>query len=97
MLIARRTLAAVLLALPSSTAAEETPSPPSPYDAHLRELDRLALDDAYRGQLAKLFTVWMADSHGQPGRAVNGANRARRAYIAVMKEIEAREQAANQP
>jgi hypothetical protein len=72
-------------------AAEESAPQPSPYDQHLVELDRAALDEAYRMQLAKLFGVWMADDHGQPARAITGANRARRAYIAVMHEIEQRE------
>jgi hypothetical protein len=65
--------------------------PPSPYDQRLLELDRLALDDAYRTHITKLFGVWMGDEHGQPQRAIAGANRARRAYVAVMKEIESRE------
>jgi hypothetical protein len=84
---------AVLLYGSAAGPAEDTPSP-SPYDAHMLELDRAALDEAYRAQLAKLFGVWMADAHGQPQRAVTGANRARRAYIAVMHEIEAREKRA---
>jgi hypothetical protein len=78
----------------SAAAPAEVSPPPSPYDAHLLELDRTALDDAYRAQLAKLFGVWMADEHHQPQRAITGANRARRAYIAVMHAIEARERAA---
>jgi hypothetical protein len=69
---------------------EKTPAP-SPYDKHLLELDRVALDAAYQTQLTKLFGVWMSDEHGQPQRAIVGANRARRAYIGVMREIEARE------
>jgi hypothetical protein len=78
----------------SSAVAEETPQPPSPYDAHIRELDRMALDDAYRTQLANLFRNWMVDPHGQPRRAIVGANRARRAYLQVMQEIEKREREA---
>jgi hypothetical protein len=67
------------------------PTAPSPYDRRLIALDREALDTAYRNQLAKLFGVWMGDDHNQPQRAMTGAARARRAYIAVMKEIEERE------
>jgi hypothetical protein len=70
---------------------QEEPFGPSPYDPHLIEMDRAALDEAYRSQLTKLFGVWMADEHHQPQRAIAGANKARRAYIAVMREIEARE------
>jgi hypothetical protein len=70
---------------------KQEPFTPSPYDARLIALDREALDAAYRQQLAFLFTTWMKDEHGQPQRAQTGAARARRAYVAVMKEIEERE------
>jgi hypothetical protein len=76
-----------------SARGEPRPEPfqPSPYDAKLIALDKQALDEAYRTQLAKLFGVWMGDEHNQPQRAMTGAARARRAYIAVMREIEERE------
>ena len=68
-------LAAVVL--PPPRAAEESPPQPSPYDQHFVELDRAALDEAYRMQLAKLFGVWMADDHKQPARAITGPKRQR--------------------
>lgn len=67
------------------------PSEPSPYDKRLIELDRAAADEAYQHQIASLIAVWLKDDTGQPARATVGANRARRAYIAVMREIEQRE------
>jgi hypothetical protein len=87
-------LAAIIAwALWMSARGEPRPEPPapSPYDRRLIALDREALDAAYRNQLAKLFGVWMGDERNQPQRAMAGAARARRAYIAVKREIEERE------
>src|SRR5215831_16792756 len=74
---------------------KQDPFPHSPYDARLIALGKVALDDAYRAQITKLFSVWMGDEHDQPHRAQVGAGRARRAYIGVMKEIERRERQIN--
>jgi hypothetical protein len=65
----------------------------SPFDQRLVQLDREALDDAYRGRVVHLFDVWMKDEAGQPGRALVGVRQARRAYIEAMTEIAKREQA----
>jgi hypothetical protein len=84
----------IIWALWMAARGEPRPSPPapSPYDARILALDRQALDEAYDRQIRQLFLTWMKDEHGQPARAMTGAARARRAYIAVMHEIEAREQ-----
>src|SRR4030095_4700411 len=71
-------------------AAEPAPAP-SRYDDRLLALDREAIEKAYLGQVQHLFEGWMKDSTGQPKRAVTGANQARRAYIASMDAIEARQ------
>jgi hypothetical protein len=63
----------------------------TPWDLHMLELDRKALDEAYVNQLMHLFSVWMKDDSGQPDRAITGARQARRAYILVMDEITKRE------
>jgi len=72
---------------------ESEPLPPalSPYDKHIIEMDREALDEAYRGQVMHLFATWMRDATGQPGRAIVGVANARLAYIEAMKAIERRE------
>jgi hypothetical protein len=63
----------------------------SKYEGRLLELERAAIDDAFRQKITSLWTVWMSDDRGQPARAVAGAAQARRAYIASMQEIERRE------
>jgi hypothetical protein len=65
--------------------------PTSQWDGDILKLDREALDEAYRDQLSRLFSVWMKDEAGQPRRMINGARQARHAYIEVMRAIEARE------
>jgi len=78
-----------------TSAAREAPvrseAPPSKYDAHILQLDREAIEAAYREQVVHLFAVWMKDGAGQPGRAATGTRQARAAYIAAMTEIEKRE------
>jgi hypothetical protein len=79
-------------------AANELPQPAPPplyivtqYEGRLLELERAAIDDAFRAQITKLWQVWMSDEKGQPARAVNGATQARKAYTASMQEIDKRE------
>src|SRR5262245_61755057 len=80
----------------SSAGGEQLPpkgtfvDKPSPYDDRLIELDRQAVEDAYRKQLDLLFSSWMRDDTGQPQRATVGIQQARRAYILSMGEIEKR-------
>jgi hypothetical protein len=66
---------------------------PSPWDQRMLEIDRSALDDAYHDTMMHLFAVWTRDESGQPGRAIKGANQARRAYLAVRNDLDAREKA----
>jgi len=66
--------------------------PLSKYEDRLIALDRAALDEAYREQIHHLFAVWMKDDTGQPGRAVVGARKARKAYEDAWDGIERREQ-----
>jgi len=67
--------------------------PPSPFDAKILELDRRALDEAYVNKLRHLYDVYVASGREAPERPMKGAAEARRAYIDIMKAIEAREQA----
>jgi len=71
--------------------APEPPATPTKWDAHLFELDRKAIEDAYVEHVRQLFEVWMKDAQGQPERAVQGARRARKAYIGAMAAVEKRE------
>src|SRR4030095_2325726 len=62
------------------------------YELRLLELEREAVDDAFKQKITSLWTVWMSDERGQPGRAVTGATQARKAYIASMQELDKREE-----
>jgi hypothetical protein len=71
--------------------AEAQAVPPSKFDKRIAELDREAIDEAYKEKIQALFTTWLSDPSEQPSRAVKGAQNARRAYIGAMIEIEKRE------
>jgi len=64
---------------------------PSPYDGRIIQLDREAIDEAYKDTMQHLFSVWTRSDEDQPGRAIRGATQARRAYILVMEAIDKRE------
>jgi len=83
------TLAILLLQAESEPAAEFKPSK---WDGRLIDLDKQALDEAYKGRVAHIFDVWLRDEAGQPGRATVGVQNARRAYIHAREQIEKREQ-----
>ena len=66
---------------------------PPRHEKRLLELERIAIEEAYKAQIQHLFEVWMKDNTGQPGRAVTGANTARKAYAGAIESIERREDA----
>src|SRR5215510_4551048 len=66
---------------------------PDQYEDRLLDMDRKAIETAYKEQIAHLFIVWMKDATGQPQRAVKGVNSARKAYVDSMEEINRRERA----
>lgn len=94
------TLLACLIVIPlafmlsrcDSAVSEHAPLPVSVFDERLEQIEREALDEAYRGQIMHVFEVWMKDATGQPARALTGARNARRAYVDAMTEIEKRSQ-----
>src|SRR5262245_31356921 len=63
---------------------------PSPYDDRILQLDLEAIDEAYRKQVELLFSVWMKDDKGQPQRATQGIQQARRAYLLSREALEKR-------
>jgi hypothetical protein len=62
----------------------------SKWDGRMIELDKEALDDAYKAQLMLVWKNWLLDG-GPPTRHATGFARARNGYIASMTEIEKRE------
>src|SRR5215470_18104865 len=75
-----------------TVASADEPLVYTKYDEHLIELQRQALDQAYRDKIAQLFDVWLRDDTGQPARAQVGAQKARKAFLEVMKAIDKEEQ-----
>jgi hypothetical protein len=71
--------------------AEAQVVPPSKYDKRIAELDREAIDSAYKEKIVALFQGWLSDPKEQPSRALKGAQNARRAYISAMEAIERKE------
>jgi hypothetical protein len=86
-------VAAFLCVLLASQFVEGQTPPllPTKYDARMLELDKLALDDAYRKQLGLLFSVWLQDNPADVSRITRGLNNARRAYIVAADKIAQRE------
>jgi hypothetical protein len=67
-----------------------------PLDAHLLELDKRALAEAYHAQLLNLWAVWLKGQAGDPQYFANGLKIARRAYKQASEQITKREQEAEQ-
>ena len=67
---------------------------PAQHEVRLIELDREAIEAAYRQHVQSVFMTWMKDATGQPDRAVRGVNIARKAYVDAMGKIEERQRAA---
>jgi hypothetical protein len=62
------------------------------YEPRLLELEREAIEEAFKQKITSLWIVWMSDERGQPTRAITGATQARKAFIASMQQIERREE-----
>ena len=75
-----------------SVASAEEPLIYSKHTERLLQLDREAVDNAYRDQIMHLFEIWMKDDTGQPARAIVGVRKASKAYKDIMNELDRREQ-----
>jgi hypothetical protein len=64
-----------------------------PLNAHLLQVDKDALDQAYKEQLKLLFSVWLKDDVSVVHRINTGLQRARQAYAHAAEQIEKRERA----
>jgi hypothetical protein len=63
-----------------------------PLDAHLLQLDKRALEDAYHNQILHLFTIWLKGQAKGTEEITNGLQIARRAYNLAARQIKKREQ-----
>ena len=70
------------------------------YESRLVELDKAAIEEAYRKHIIRLFDLWVTDytteRPDEPPRAVKGAVNARGAFTRSMDAIEQREQRVKQ-
>ena len=62
-----------------------------PTDAHLLELDKSALNEAYHNQAVRLFGVWLSGGVKEATYFTNGLHNARRGYNLAAQQIEKRE------
>ena len=62
-----------------------------PLNKHLLELDKQALEAAYKDHLKLLFSVWLKDDVSVVHRINEGLRRARRAYDEASARIQERE------
>jgi hypothetical protein len=78
-------------------AESQTPPPQLyegvPFDAHLLELDKRALDEAYHNQLLLLFNIWLKQQAVDPRQITKGLQVTRQAYNQAASQIVRREQA----
>lgn len=81
----------VALVVGVDTEAQPAIDQPTEYDAQMLEIEREAIDKAFRDQSVRLFETWMKDNTGQPQRALNGMRQARSAYVQAMKAFDERE------
>jgi len=72
-------------------AAADEPLFTSKYDDRLLELEKQAIDNAYRQKGEDLIRVWFLDESGQPGRFLSGIRAARKKYIDMQNALEKRE------
>jgi hypothetical protein len=73
--------------------AQGAPVAPSKYDDRIDDLERQALDEAFKKHVGQLYSIWVTDNYQPkfPPRAIVGMRNARDAYIRSMDAIERRE------
>lgn len=63
-----------------------------PLDAALLQMDKQALNDAYRQQLVHLFNIWLKGQATSTKEISNGLRIARESYYKAVQQIAEREQ-----
>jgi hypothetical protein len=77
-------------------AAPEVSVAPSKYDARIGELEKEAIEAAFKQHIGQLYKIWVTDQYQPkfPPKAIVGARNARDAFIRSMDAIEERGQLA---
>jgi len=76
---------------PYNIAAADEPLFTSKYDDRMLELEKEAVDNAFRQKAEDLIRIWFLDETGQPARFMTGARNARKKYIEMQNALEKRE------
>jgi hypothetical protein len=86
-------LAYVLVSIAKDEPRAELVVAASKYDDHIDELERQAIDEAFKKYIGQLYNIWVTDQYQPkiPPKALTGARNARDAYIRSMDAIEKRE------
>jgi len=77
-------------AISTTSALADDPKLTRAREQRLLELERDAIEAAYRREVTKLYSGWLRDPAGQPARARRGVEQARRAYLLSIDGIERR-------
>jgi hypothetical protein len=87
-------LAYVLLSIAKDDAQSEVVVAPSKWDARIGELEKQAIEEAFKKHIIQLYSIWVTDNYQPkfPPKAVVGARNARDAFIRSMDAIEERGQ-----
>jgi hypothetical protein len=85
-------LAYVLLSIAKDDAQSEVVVAPSKYDDRIGELEKQAIEDAFKKHIMQLYSIWVTDNYQPkfPPKAIVGARNARDAFIRSMDAIEER-------
>jgi hypothetical protein len=84
-------LTVVAILILEAAEGQESAPPTSQYEERLTQLDREAIEEAYKKHINTLFEYWVKDQAQQPARAIRGATAARSAFTRSMNAIEQRE------
>ena len=82
-------LAYVLLSIAKDDPRAEVVVVPSKYDARIGELEKEAIEEAFKQHIIQLYKIWVTDNYQPkfPPKAIVGARNARDAFIRSMDAI----------
>jgi hypothetical protein len=82
-------LAYVLLSLAKDEPKAEVVVAPSKYDVRIGELEKQAIEEAFKQHIGQLYKIWVTDNYQPkfPPKAIVGARNARDAFIRSMDAI----------
>jgi hypothetical protein len=87
-------LAYILVSIAKDEPRAELVVAPSKYDDRIGELEKEAIEAAFKQHIGQLYKIWVTDNYQPkfPPKAIVGARNARDAFIRSMDAIEGRGQ-----